>query len=99
MTRLERWLLERSQGTPHYPDDVEILCRVVGDKTGRKPPSWMMQQFWEWHSDERCASWLFLGDSDDELWETLLDSGFPHDDYGSWYERDIGGRCDPFDDD
>lgn len=53
-----------------YPDDVARMVRVLAER-GFEASMIDVEAAWSAHSDDYCATWLFLPTSDDELADTL----------------------------
>lgn len=53
-----------------YDDDVKRIQRVAAAH-GVHLQFYSAKALWDEESDSMCAGWLFLPESDDDLWETV----------------------------
>lgn len=54
-----------------FSDDVERIRRV-SNLRGTKISSYEARSIWQIYSDELCATWLVLPESDEKLYEIIL---------------------------
>lgn len=55
---------------PEYRSDIERIVKVAFSH-GVVLTLGQAERVWEEYSESSCASWLFLPDSDDELWRII----------------------------
>ena len=64
-------LLPKKPKHEHYPEDVDRIVKVCHDK-GYTITRRTAVEIWEEHSESMAAGWLFLPDSDIQIFEIVI---------------------------